>query len=622
MSDSTAAAEATETQNEDAVNDAEKAVEESASAEATASEETASDESSPDAESAAAEEPAAEEAAAEEAKAEEEPAEAQSAEEGAEAQAEEASTAEEAAPAEEAKADEEPAEEAEAEEEPAQAESAEAASVEAASVEEGAEAQAEEAAPAEEVQAEESAAAEEAVAEEAASADEATAEEATTAEAAAEEAKAEEAKAEEAKPEEAKAEEAKAEVAKADGEASDEGEKAGEEKKAEPPMDPQHAAELAELKTAMESQTSVDGKVIGWNKGGYHVALGRVAAFCPVSMIEVGNPRNPKNYLDKTFPFRVIEVQDDGKRIVVSRAAAIKAKRAAEAAKVKEKLEPGKVMKGRVSSITDFGCFVDLGGRIEGLVHISELSRKRVEKADEVVKKGQTVEVQVLKVEKGGKRISLSMKRLEDDPWDGVAERFEKGQEFKGTIVRKADFGVFVEVEPGLEGLIHVSRLPYGKTLESDEIAEGIEVEGWVHEVERKRRRLSLSMRPVAEGNPWKDVNQKYPEGELVTGTVERVADFGAFIELEPGLTGLLPWAVLGGVGNPKRQYHAGKEVSVKVLSIDTGRKRISLGTEQSTAEGSNVDYKEYKKQQKEAPKGLNALAAALEKVKDQIPSA
>jgi small subunit ribosomal protein S1 len=238
------------------------------------------------------------------------------------------------------------------------------------------------------------------------------------------------------------------------------------------------------------------------------------------------------------------------------------------------------------------------------------------------VQKGQQVEVQILKVEKGGKRISLSMKRLEDDPWDGVAERFEKGQEFKGTVVRKAEFGVFVEVEPGLEGLIHVSRLPYGKTIESDDVAEGLEVEGWVHEVDRKRRRLSLSMRPVAEGNPWQDINDRYPEGELVTGTVERVADFGAFIELEPGLTGLLPFSMLGGSGNPKRQYHAGKEVSVKVLAIDKSRKRISLGTEQSTAEGSNVDYKEYKKQQQEATGGLNAMAAALAKLKDQMPSA
>ncbi|MDA8017168.1 MAG: S1 RNA-binding domain-containing protein [Thermoanaerobaculia bacterium] len=466
-------------------------------------------------------------------------------------------------------------------------------------------------APAEAAEAEE-AAAEEAKAEDA-PAEEAKAEEVTTEEAKAEDTPVEEAKAEEVTTEEAKAEDAPAEEAKAE---------EARAKKPAPPMDPQHEAELAELRAALEAQISVDGKVIGWNKGGYHVALGRVAAFCPVSMIEIGNPRNPKNYVDKTFPFRVIEVQEDGKRIVVSRAAAIKADRAAQAAKIKELLSPGKVMKGRVSSITEFGAFVDLGGRIEGLVHISELSRKRVDRADEVVKKGQEVEVQVLKVEKGGKRISLSMKRLEDDPWESVAERFEKGQEFKGIVVRKAEFGVFVEVEPGLEGLIHVSRLPYGKSLESDEVSEGLEVEGWVHEVDRKRRRLSLSMRPVAEGNPWQGITDRYPEGELVTGTVERVADFGAFIELEPGLTGLLPFSMLGGVGNPKRQYHAGKEVSVKVLAIDTGRKRISLGTEQSTAEGSNVDYKEYKKQQREAPSGLNAMAAALAKIKDQIPTA
>ncbi|MEO1083692.1 MAG: S1 RNA-binding domain-containing protein [Acidobacteriota bacterium] len=378
---------------------------------------------------------------------------------------------------------------------------------------------------------------------------------------------------------------------------------------------------MIQLRAALDAKLSLEGQVIGWNKGGYHVALGKIAAFCPVSQIEIGNPRSPKKYLDKSFTFRVIEIQESGRRVVISRAAALKAKRAEEAAKVREVLKAGAVLDGRVSSITDFGAFVNLGANIEGLVHVSEISRKRIEHAKEALSVGQKVKVQVLKIEKGGKRISLSIKRLEADPWDGVAERFKSGGEFKGTIVRATEFGLFVEVEPGLEGLLHTSRLPLGAKLEEDEsLAVGKEIEGWVHDVDRKRKRLSLSMRPVAEGNPWKDVEERFPEGEMVEGKVEKVTKFGVFIELEPGLTGLLPFAVLGGnaTANPKRQFQPGKPVKVKVLSVDTGRRRISLGTEQSKAEGSDKDYKNYVKSQRKTETGLGTLAQAFAKLKGE----
>ncbi len=533
-----------------------------------------------------------------------------------EAEAEATTEQEQTEPAAEAKAEEaEPAAEAKAEEaEPA-------AEAKAEEVEPAAEAEAEEAEPAAEAKAEEAEPAAEAKAEEAEPAAEAKAEEAEPAA---------EAKAEEAEPAaEAKAEEAeKASEKPAEAAAAKTDEAAEKDSKDGPSGPALQSEELAQLNAAKESKTPVVGRVIGWNKGGYHVAVDKVAAFCPVSQIEIGNPRSPKKYLDKEFPFHVIEVQKDGRRVVLSRASALKAERQAQAAKVREKLKPNAEMEGRVSSITDFGAFVDLGGGIEGLVHISEVSRRRVEHAKEVLKVGQQVKVAVLKVEKNGKRISLSMKRLEPDPWNGVQERFAVGGEFKGKVVRKTDFGLFVEVEPGLEGLVHQSRLPLGTTLSDESLEPGAEISGWVHEVERKRRRLSLSMRPVAEGNPWKDVSDRYPEGELVTGKVERLADFGAFIELEPGLTGLLPFSVVGGVGNPKRQFQVGKEVKVKVLAIDRDKKRISLGTEASKAEGSIQDYKEYMKSQgrgssesKGGGSGLNAMAAALAKLKDQMAS-
>ncbi len=524
--------------------------------------------------------------------------------------------AEEAEPATGAKAEEaKPAAKADADE------AKPAAKAKAKAAKPAAKAKADEAKPAAEAEAEEAKPAAEAKTETVEPAAEAKAE---TAEPAAEAKDAESKPAAKPKAKKPKAKKAKAKPAEAAAAKSDEG---ANDQPSGPAL---QSEELAQLNTAKESKTPVTGRVIGWNKGGYHVAVDKIAAFCPVSQIEIGNPRSPKKYLDKEFPFHVIEVQKDGRRVVLSRASALKAERQAQAAKVREQMKPGAEMEGRVSSITDFGAFVDLGGGIEGLVHISEVSRRRVEHAKEVLKVGQQVKVSVLKIEKNGKRISLSMKRLEPDPWSGVQERFTVSGEFKGTIVRKTDFGLFVEVEPGLEGLVHQSRLPLGTSLSDESLAEGTEITGWVHEVERKRRRLSLSMRPVAEGNPWKDVSDRYPEGELVTGKVERLADFGAFIELEPGLTGLLPFSVVGGVGNPKRQFQVGKEVKVKVLAIDRDKKRISLGTEASKAEGSIQDYKEYMKSQgrpadktsgSSSGSGLNAMAAALAKLKDQIPS-
>ena len=428
-----------------------------------------------------------------------------------------------------------------------------------------------------------------------------------------------EAKAEPAVPAEAEAKAEPAEQAKAKAEGDGDA-KVAESAETENAETEEPSPEMIALTQAMQDKTDIDGQIIGWNKGGYHVAIGKVAAFCPVSQIEIGNPRSPKRYLDKSFKFHVIEIQKGGRRVVLSRAAALKAERAERAKKVRERLKQGTEIEGKVTSLTDFGAFVDLGDGIEGLVHVSEISRKRVEHPKEMVKVGDQVKVVVLKIEKGGERISLSMKRLEEDPWKGVAERFSVGQKLEGTILRQAEFGLFVEVEAGLEGLVHTSRLTLGTRLSDESLAVGNKIDVWVHEIEGKRRRLSLSMREVVEGNPWDGIEDRFPEGELVKGMVERLAKFGAFIELEPGLTGLLPFSEVGGAqsANLKRQFHVGKEVSIKVLSIDKERKRISLGTESSKAAGSSVDFREYQKQQKQkTSSGFSALAAAFEKLKD-----
>lgn len=373
------------------------------------------------------------------------------------------------------------------------------------------------------------------------------------------------------------------------------------------------------LLDALEKGTPVQGKVFGWNQGGYHVLIDGLLAFCPRSEIDLGQPKAPKKYIEKTYRFHVLEHRRQGNRFIVSRTKIVEEERAKQAARTQEKLEPGATFEGRVTSLTNFGAFVDLGGGIEGMVHVSELAHRNVNHPKEVVKKGKTVKVKVLKVEEEGKRISLSIKALEPDPWKEFAELHPRGTPFEGKITGKTEFGVFVEVAPGLEGLIHVSALPPGAALEDEAFEVGKEAKGWIKEVEIKRRRISLSQRPVPTSDPWKGVEERYPEGELVTGTVEEIAPFGVFVNLEPGLTGLLPNSEM----NLPRGTHAGRvyppgsEVKVLISRIEAKRKRISLVPEGAQVEGSRTDFKEFKKKtQEKLGSGMPTLAAAFEKLK------
>lgn len=388
----------------------------------------------------------------------------------------------------------------------------------------------------------------------------------------------------------------------------------------QPEPEPERSPETMRLLAAKEAGVVFEGKVIGWNRGGFHIALEGTAAFCPRSMMEIGNPRKPQSYLDQVFEFRIFEVDEPGRRVVVSRQELLREERQRERKEVRASLVPGAVLEGRVDSLTDFGAFVQLGGGIKGLVHLSELSRRRVERPDEVVKVGETVQVKVLKVEKKGDRVSLSMKELEPDPWKDVEELHPRGSEFRGTVARRTDFGLFVEISEGLEGLVHVSQLPIGGDLGEDRFAPGSEIEGWVREVDAGRRRLALTLRAVPADDPWKDVASRYEEGSVVEGHVEQATRFGFFVELEPGLTGLLPFSeVSAPAGRRKEQtYHPGQDLKVQIMQLDPRRRRISLGLEGSKAEGSKADYRAYVKQQRDEGPGLGALAAAFEKLKGE----
>ncbi len=390
---------------------------------------------------------------------------------------------------------------------------------------------------------------------------------------------------------------------------------------AEPVPKVELAAAAIPFAAALAAKNPVEGKVIGWNKGGFHIVSEGVTTFCPRSLMELGNrPKPPAQYVNNTYVFHVLEIKEAGRRIVLTRRPAIRSERKRALDEIRAKQESREPVSGKVTSVTDFGAFVDLGGGLGGLVHRTQISRTRSGEPGDLLKVGQSVDAVVTKIEKkNGKRsarISLSMKALEADPWKETAKKFIAGEKFKGKVVRHSEFGLFVELAPGLDGLVHTSQLPIGKQMSAPEFATGEEIEGWVVEVAPKRRRIALSLREVPANDPWKNLGEQYVEGAEVEGRVEQVSRFGIFVELEPGLTGLLPMsAVTLPDGNQaQRAYPPGRQLKVVIESVDRKRRRLGLAPPGSQLVGTKADYKNYRKRQKK-PAGLNAMAAAFAKL-------
>jgi small subunit ribosomal protein S1 len=369
-------------------------------------------------------------------------------------------------------------------------------------------------------------------------------------------------------------------------------------------------ASLDQLRGMYENRLPVEGKVTGRNKGGFDVSVSGLRAFCPLSQIALGKIENPDAHVGQTYEFRVTELSDDGRRIVVSRAALLKEAAASRADETRQRIVPGAELTGTVKTITPFGAFVDLGG-VDGLLHVSEMSRRRVSDPKELVAVGQSVRVKVIKVENDGKRISLSMKDQEPDPWSDVEDRHPAGTQFTGRIVRSTDFGLFVEVEPGLDGLVHFSQLPLGVKQGDESVAIGSTVSGWVREVDASKKRLSLSLREVAISDPWENATQRYSIGKVVEGTVDHGGAPGIFVQLEPGLTGLIPNSEINVPhGTDASEAHAaGEKLMVRIMSIDPQRRRISLSHEAAKAA---VDREEYAKMMDERGENEGESAMAL----------
>jgi len=371
-------------------------------------------------------------------------------------------------------------------------------------------------------------------------------------------------------------------------------------------------ASLEQLKQMFENHLPVEGKVTGRNKGGFEVSVAGLRAFCPLSQIALGKIENPDSFLNQVYEFRVTELSDDGRRIVVSRAALLKEAAQSRAEEARQRVVPGAELDGRVKTLTPFGAFVDLGG-VDGLLHVSEMSRRRVSDPKELVQIGQEVHVRVIKVENDGKRISLSMKEFESDPWSDVEDRYAPGAQFSGRILRSTDFGFFVEVEPGLDGLVHVSQLPLG--VKSTDLEIGQTVTGWVREVDPSKKRLSLSLREVATSDPWETASQRYSVGKVVEGTVDHIAGPGVFVQLEPGLVGLVPNSEIA--QEVAGSVRAADKMIVRVMSVDPGRKRISLSYDAAKAAAEREEYSKFMDEQRES-EGESAMALAFRRAMEK----
>lgn len=338
------------------------------------------------------------------------------------------------------------------------------------------------------------------------------------------------------------------------------------------------------VEQAMEAGLPVQGKVTGTNKGGFDVEVLGVTAFCPRSQIDLYASDDADIYINQTFEFRVIDVRDGGRNVVVSRSALMREAAEARRAETMELIKPDAVLTGVVRSISDYGAFVDLGG-IDGLVHISELTWGTISHPNEVVTEGQQVDVKILSIEERekGTRISLSIKQAGGDPWDDVNASFAVGQDVEGTVVRLTHYGAFVELKAGVDGLVHISEISWKRVSKpSDVLSVGEKVTVKIKDIDLAKRRLSLSMRE-AKGDPWSKIEEKYAVGQKVEGQVEKVEDFGAFIVVEEGVTALLPRSemALSGNATPRTAYRQGQDVSAFVLRVESDRRRMALTTKE-----------------------------------------
>ena len=338
------------------------------------------------------------------------------------------------------------------------------------------------------------------------------------------------------------------------------------------------------LETAMEDEKYVVGQISGKVKGGYTVELGDIRAFLPGSLVDVRPVRDTAYLEGKELEFKLIKLDRRRNNVVVSRRAVVEQEYSAEREELLKNLQEGVVVKGIVKNLTDYGAFLDLGG-IDGLLHITDMAWKRVKHPSDVVNIGDEVDVKVLKFDRERMRVSLGLKQLGEDPWENITRRYPTGTRIFGKVTNITDYGCFVEIEDGVEGLVHVSEMDWtNKNVNPGKVvAIGDEVEVMILDLDEERRRISLGMKQC-QSNPWDDFAANHNRGEKVRGQIKSITDFGVFVGLEGGIDGLihlsdLSWSESG--EEAIRNFKKGDEVEAVVLSVDPERERISLGLKQ-----------------------------------------
>ena len=350
------------------------------------------------------------------------------------------------------------------------------------------------------------------------------------------------------------------------------------------------------LEKSFAAQDAVNGAIVGRVKGGFTVDLGGANAFLPGSQVDIRPVRDVGPLMNIVQPFAILKMDRQRGNIVVSRRVVLEESRASERAEIVGQLREGEVREGVVKNITDYGAFVDLGG-IDGLLHVTDMSWKRVSHPSQVLNVGDTVKVQIVKINPDTQRISLGMKQLMSDPWDGVEAKYPANGVFKGRVTNITDYGAFVELEPGVEGLVHVSEMSWTKeNLHPSKIlSTSQEVDVQVLDVDGDKRRISLGIKQVQQ-NPWESFLQQHPVGSVIEGEIKNITEFGLFVGLNAELDGMvhlsdIAWDAQG--EEALARYNKGDVVKAKVLDVDVEKERISLGIKQVASDPmADADYR------------------------------
>lgn len=351
------------------------------------------------------------------------------------------------------------------------------------------------------------------------------------------------------------------------------------------------AADWIILENALQDDTVLTGVINGKVKGGLTVMVNSIRAFLPGSLLDIRPIKDVSAYEGKEIEFKVIKLDKKRNNVVISRRAVLEETLSEEREALLSTLEEGSIVKGIVKNITNYGAFVDLGG-IDGLLHITDLAWDRMKHPSELLETGQEIEAKVLKFDQERRRVSLGLKQLQPDPWEGLDRRYPVGTRLYGTVTNLTDYGAFVEIEKGIEGLVHVSEMDWtNKNVYPSKIVQvGDEVQVMILDVDAERRRISLGMKQCVP-NPWEEFEENHQKGEKITGTIKSITDFGIFVGLPGGIDGLihvsdLSWHEPG--EQAIRNYKKGDELTAIILAIDTAKERISLGVKQSQGDPFN----------------------------------